>query len=50
MYICIYTCMCRYRYEFRYGHGSTVDSKMLEDGPRTIYAGCPSSPGYGIGG
>ena len=29
---------------------STVDSKTLENGPRRIYAGCPSSGGFGVGG
>ena len=27
-----------------------VDSKELEYGPGTIYAGCPSSLGFGVGG
>ena len=28
----------------------TVDSQKLEHEPGTIYASCPSSPGFGVGG
>ena len=27
-----------------------VDSNQLEHGPGTIYDGCPSLPGFGVGG
>ena len=33
-----------------FSRSPTVDSKLLEYGPRMIYAGVPSSEAFGIGG
>ena len=40
----------RFRADIQIRPEMGVDSKNLEDGPRTIYAGVPSSLGFGVGG